>query len=107
MYVLNKVSLPGWELRSKHLQVIRQMLERHVCSQCRWTKADYDKWKRENPEEAMSADGEFECPEGVNPYTYSDLFPENYIDLPDMEKIDLLLDTACGCEFMFEDEQDA
>lgn len=104
MYILDKVSHPGWELRSEHIQHIRWMLEKHVCPQCKWNKADYDKWKRENPSEALAAEEDFEVVDGMNPYTYSDLFPENYADLPDMEKINLLLDTACGCEFCFEEE---
>ena len=103
MYLLYKVSHPGWELRSKHIQHIHCMLEQQVCDSCKWTKADYDEWRRESLEEAISAQEDFELPAGMNPYTYSDLFPENYAELPDMEKINILLDTACGCEFVFEE----
>lgn len=103
MYVLDKVSHPGWELRSNHIQHIRWMLEQHVCSKCKWTKEDYDKWRRENPEEAISASEDFELPEGMNPYTYNDLRPETYDQWSDLEKVEWLLDTACGCEFYFEE----
>lgn len=84
------------------------MLEQHVCDSCRWTKADYEKYYAENPQELedepfLKLESEEMVTRGTNPTTFSDFFPENYKDLPDMKKIDLLLDTACGCEFVFEE----
>jgi hypothetical protein len=84
------------------------MLEEHVCNTCKWTKADYDKYYAENPQELEDEEFlrlEFEdmVANGRNPTTFSDFFPEDYRSLTDMEKIDLLLDTACGCEFYFEE----
>lgn len=108
MYLLYKVSHPGWELRSEHIQHIHCMLEQQVCDSCKWTKADYEKYYAENPED-LEDEGflrlEFEdmVAKGRNPTTFSDFFPENYAELPDMEKINILLDTACGCEFVFEE----
>lgn len=109
MYILDKVSHPGWELRSEHIQHIRWMLEKHVCGSCRWTKAQYETYMANHPgeedEEFLKLEAEGMVGRNINPTTFSDFFPENYEDLPDMQKIDLLLDTACGCEFVFEEEQ--
>lgn len=109
MYLLDKVSYPGWELRSEHIKDIRWMLEQHVCNSCKWTKADYDNYLAEHPEEQedeefLKLEAEGMVSRYINPTTYSYFFPENYQDLSDMQKIDLLLDTACGCEFIFEEE---
>lgn len=111
MYLLDKVSHPGWELRSNHIQHIRWMLEQHVCNSCRWTRADYENYYAKNPhemedEEFLKLEAEGMVGRNINPTTFSNFFPENYSDLPDMQKIDLLLDTACGCEFCFEEEED-
>lgn len=110
MFILDKVSLPGWELRSEHIQHIRWMLEQHICNQCRWTKQDYDNHMTAFPEELEDEDFLREesadmVSKNINPLTFSEFFPETYKELSDMEKIDLLLDTACGCEFYFEETE--
>jgi hypothetical protein len=88
------------------------MLEEHVCKSCRLTKADYEKYYAKNPhemedEEFLKLEAEGMVGRNINPVTFSEFFPENYSDLTDMQKIDLLLDTACGCEFCFEEEENA
>lgn len=107
-YTLDKMSMPGWELKSDHLHHIVWMLDQHVCNNCKWTKADYDEYIKEHPweteDEKLMAE---EClDDDCNPYSFCDFFPENYKELPDQEKIDLLMQTACGCEFDFRDAED-
>lgn len=105
-YTLDKLSSPGYLLKTDHLEHIHWMLEQCVCKNCKWTRADYEKWKEENPKEAAEAEEYFDLEDGWNPYTYGDMFPDNYDDLSLQEKIDLLMSTACGCEFDFRDAVD-
>jgi hypothetical protein len=107
-YTLYKLSHKGWQLKSDHIEHIRWMLERHVCSNCKWTRADYDQYIKSTPweteDEKLMAE---EClDDDRNPYSFCDFFPENYKDLTEEEKIDLLMQTACGCEFDFVDSED-
>jgi hypothetical protein len=112
IYRLDKASNPGYTLESHHIHWIRWMLEQGVCAQCKWTKADYEKYAAENPEELLEEEEflrlEFAdmVEKGVSPLTFSDFFPDNYSELTDMEKINYLLSTACGCEFWFEEVED-
>lgn len=102
MFILDKMSHPGWELKTAHIEHVRWMLEQHVCKSCKMTEQEY---REAHKDEEQDIFGE-ECLEkGWNPFTYSDFFPENYKELPDKEKIDLLLMTACGCEFALDEEE--
>ena len=105
-YTLDKMSSPGWIFKTDHLEHIHWMLDQHVCKQCKWQRADYEKWKEENPKDAAEAEEYFDLEDGWNPYTYTDMFPDNYEELPLQEKVDLLMDTACGCEFDLIDSED-
>ena len=112
MYRLDKASNPGYTLESAHLHLIRWMLEQGVCVQCKWTKADYEKHLAENPEDYLEDDEELReeyadmAARGISPLTFSEFFPDKYSSLSDMEKVDYLLSTACGCEFWFEEIED-
>lgn len=103
-YTLDKMSSPGWEFKTDHLHHIVWMLDKHVCSHCKWTREDYDKWRKDNAAEILDEEGMLE--DGINPYSFTDFIPENYNELPDEEKISWLLGTACGCEFDFIDSED-
>ena len=112
IYRLDKVSNPGYTLESEHLHWIRWMLEQGVCDSCKWSKADYEKYTGENPEdledeEFLRLDADDKVARGINPLTYSEFFPDDYKSLSDEEKVDLLLSTACGCEFWFEESENA
>lgn len=100
LFILNKWSVPGWELRTDHIEHVRWMLEQHVCKMCKQTQAEFEA----NPEEEWDDD----YGEGINPYTLSEFFPEAeiYNQFSDREKIELLLDTACGCEYGLEEPYD-
>jgi len=112
IYRLDKASNPGYTLESEHIHWIRWMLEQGVCNQCKWTKADYEKHLAENPEYYLEEQEDLReefadmAARGISPMTFSEFFPENYADLPDMQKVDFLLGTACGCEFWFEETED-
>lgn len=113
MYVLEKYSSPGFKLEADDISWVRWMLEENTCDSCKWTKAQYEAYATENPEEVdegvdfMEEERKDMVSKGVNPTTFSDFFPENYKSLSDSEKINLLLDTACGCEFGYEEIEDA
>lgn len=79
-YVLTKLSSPGYELRTEHLSVVCSMLDSFVCGMCR--------------------EGDPEFPDVMPP------FPVDFEGLPLEEKTDILLSSACGCEFMLEVEND-
>lgn len=101
MYILSKMSYRDWELRSEHIQPIRLMLQQYTCDSCQWTREEYLEYIERFPNEQDEFSKEA-LAKGYNPNSYTDFFPENYADLPDAEKIALLLSTACGCEFFFE-----
>ena len=98
LYILEKYSSPGWKFEADDIGDIRWMFEQWVCNSCKWTEKDYAALDQSEKDELTEPD----TPEGVNPFTLTDFFPENYSELSDQEKIDLLLDTACGCEYGFE-----
>lgn len=94
MYILEKYSLPSWKLESDKLDIALWMLEHHVCNNCRMTKSQYADW--------LASEYPYDT-DAMETIDYSqDLFPENYFQLSEEEKIFALLDTACGCEFGFE-----
>ena len=111
IYRLDKASNPGYTLETNHIEWIRWMLEEGVCDSCKWTKADYEKYIAENPEELedeefLRLEAEDMVAKGISPLTFSEFFPDNYKQLSDMEKVNFLLSTACGCEFWFEETED-
>ena len=91
MHVLDKLSYPGWEFKSNHIEHILWMLDRHICDACKITEQDY----------LSQAEFDFEPEEGINPYTLDEFKPETYDQWSDLEKVEWLLGTACGCEFDF------
>lgn len=99
-YTLDKMSVPGWTFQTDHIHHVRRMLEGEVCGSCKMTQAEYDALPNKKDIEDLG------LPESVNPYTYTDFFPENYNELSDDDKIGWLLNTACGCEYDFEDAND-
>ena len=113
MYILEKYSSPGFKLEADDISWVRWMLEENVCGSCKWTQAQYKAYASENPTEVDEEDPYMEehreemVSRGINPTTFSDFFPENYSSLSDSEMINLLLDTACGCAFGFEETQNA
>lgn len=73
-YNLIKMSEPGFDLRTEHLQNVRNVLNLYVCSMCRRNEGT---WHR---------------------------FPENFDELSTEEQVRALLSTDCGCEFSLEEE---
>lgn len=77
------------------------MLEHHVCESCKLTKKQY----REQHTDTMDDEDAIENLKlGINPYTFTNLFPDNYDQLPYPDRIYLLLGSACGCEFEYDIE---
>ena len=109
MFVLDKMSMPGWEFKTNHIEKIFWLLDQSVCSICKMTKAEYEKSDLQ-----VDADYLDEEDEGINPYTFSEFNPytfsefkpETYDQWSMLERVEWLMGTACGCEFDFYDEAD-
>ena len=99
MLVLEKMSSPGWEFKSDHIEKIFWLLDQCVCSSCKMTKLEYT-----NHEGEYIVDENLE--EDINPFTFTDFKPETYDSWSLLEKVEWLMGTACGCEFDFYDEAD-
>lgn len=103
MYVLEKVSYPGWQIKAEEIEFCLQIFEGAVCNHCKMTKQDYDTfldswWAKSDHTVNPLYDEEYE------PDVF---FPDNYKGMGVREKIDALLDTACGCEYDFWIEEDS
>ena len=96
MFVLDKMSSPGWELKSDHIEHIFWLLDQCVCSSCKMTKIEYASYE--------DIEDEF-LEENINPFTRDEFKPETYDQWSMLEKVHWLMSTPCGCEFSFcEDE---
>jgi hypothetical protein len=74
-YNLIKISEPGFDLRTEHIGIVKNVLNLYVCSMCR-----------------------------RNEGTHYEGFPQNFEELSVNEQVDILLATDCGCEFSLEEE---
>jgi hypothetical protein len=99
MFVLDKMSVPGWQFKTDHIDQVFWLLDQCVCSSCKMTKQEY-----------ISHEGEYEVDEDwaedVNPFTLQDFKSETYDQWSTLEKVEWLMGTACGCEFDFYSEDD-
>lgn len=68
------MSGPGFDLRTEHIDHVRNVLNLYVCSSCRRNDGNW-------------------CQ-----------FPENFDQLSTEEQVRVLLSTDCGCEFSLEEE---
>ena len=91
MFVLEKMSTPGWEFRSKYIEHIYSQLDDHVCGLCKQTEAEY-----------MAATKEVDAEYEDGWYHFK---PETFSQWGYRDKIDWLLGTSCGCEFDFGEEE--
>jgi hypothetical protein len=73
MHRLTKLSSPGFTLETDHLHIILRHLDAGVCGLCR-------KGER----------------------GFSEPFPANFDELSERQRIDILMGTSCGCEYMVE-----
>lgn len=99
MLVLDKMSIPGWQFKSDHIEHIFWLLNQCVCSSCKMTKEEY-----------TNHEGEYIVDENIgddiNPFTFTYFKPETYDSWSMLEKVEWLMGTACGREFDFYDEAD-
>jgi hypothetical protein len=92
MLILEKMSVPGWQLKSEYIEPLLEMLEAHVCGMCTMTEAEYK-------QATLTVDAEYDD-------EYPQFKPDTYYSYSPIEKIDWLLGTPCGCEFDFYDEEE-
>lgn len=97
MLVLEKMSMPGWQFKTDHIEQIFWLLDQCVCSSCKMSKQEYIKH-----EGTYIVDEDIE--EDINPFTFTDFKPETYDSWSLLEKVEWLMGTACGCEFDFYEE---
>lgn len=102
MYILEKVSYPGWKLEAEEIHFPLSILEQSVCHHCKMTKQDYDTfleswWAKSDHTTNPLYDEEYEPDQ---------FFPDNYSEMTIEEKIHTLLNTACGVEYEFETKEE-
>jgi hypothetical protein len=98
MYILEKVSSPGWTLEAEEIDICLRVLEQSVCKHCKMTKQDYDTFL-----DSYWADTEHSSNEFTNEdYEPDEFFPDHYKDMSPIEKIEALLATACGLEYEYD-----
>ena len=102
MYILEKVSYPGWQLKAEDIHFPLSILEQSVCQHCKMTKRDYDTWLDSYWANTEHSSNEFDN-EDYEPDVF---FPDNYSEMTIDEKINTLLATACGCEYDYYTEED-
>jgi hypothetical protein len=91
-YKLTKLSKTGYELVTSDIDMIYDMLDRFVCSSCKVKQCEAEKYCNENDIENWE-----------RPHFIDEALPDDYDKLPTIEKVNWLMSTACGCEFMFEE----
>lgn len=100
MYILEKLSSPGWEIKAESIDFPLMILEKQVCLYCRMTKLDYDSFMDEWW--AKSDHGSNPFSTHYDDHEQDQFFPDHYDDMDPEEKINALLNTDCGAEYMFE-----
>lgn len=93
MFILEKMSTPGWEFRSIYIEHIYSQLEANVCGSCKLTEQEY----RTTTEQV---DVEYEED------NWHHFKPETFSQWSKLEQVEWLLGTSCGCEFDFDREED-
>jgi hypothetical protein len=100
MLVLEKMSMPGWEFKTDHIEHIFWLLNQCVCAKCKMTMLEYT-----NHEGKYTVDENLQ--EDINPFTSTEFKPETYDSWSLLEKVEWLMGTACGCEFDFYDDEES
>lgn len=91
-YKLTKISKTGYKLITSDIEMIYDMLDQFVCNSCKVKQCEAEKYCDENGIEDWERDDFVE-----------NAFPNDYDTLPTLEKVNWLMSTDCGCEFMFEE----
>lgn len=91
-YKLTKLSKVGFELTTSDIEMIYDRLDEFVCTICTVKQSEAEKYCEENSIEGFSREQFIE-----------EAFPDDYDSLPTLEKVEWLMSTACGCEFMFKE----
>lgn len=87
MYELIKLSDPGFELKTDDIRIVRNVLDGFICQSCMKTVSELD-IKDQDPAEIK--------------YLQNTAKPDNYDELNDQEKVNFMLGTSCGAEFMLD-----
>ena len=98
MWILDKMSMPGWEFKTEHIDQVLWILDQCVCQGCQMTEQDYL--------HTIEFSSEPDPEDGINPYTMDEFKPETFNQWSALEKVEWLLGTSCGCEFYFYNEMD-
>lgn len=99
-YVLDKMSGPGFHLKTDSISVLRLVLESHVCTYCMLTKEELIESAKAQSEEDKEAWGSEQEVNEITEYEFA--FPDDYCEMTEEEKVDALMSTCCGAEFFYE-----
>lgn len=105
-YKLTKMSAPGWTFTTKHKHLIASMLKSEVCGSCTSTKNQFMQRVEEREDCVFGIEEQDLVEQNINPFTFTDFFPEDFTELSVDDKIMYYLSTACGCEYDYEEEED-
>ncbi|UUW39871.1 hypothetical protein VP14_184 [Vibrio phage VPMCC14] len=91
-YKLTKISKTGFEFSTSDIEMIYDRLDEFVCTSCKVKQSEAIKYCDENNIEDFERE-----------HFIQEAFPDDYDNLPTLEKVEWLMSTACGCEFVFEE----
>lgn len=91
-YTLTKFSKVGFELTTTDINMVYNKLNRFVCSSCKVKQCEAEKSCEENDMESFEKE-----------HFIENAFPDDYDILQTLEKVEWLMSTDCGCEFMFKE----
>lgn len=96
---LIKLSAPGWEKSFTHWADVRKELQGWICADCK--ASSHYRYHHVLHEKVAAGTSREEAIE-IAREEASLCLPDNFMSLDDETKVECLLDTVCGAEFMVE-----
>ena len=105
MYKLIKLSAPGFTLETNEIGHVYTVLDQFVCTSCTTLESELRDTLKKDYNEGKLTKEEYETEVWSIDNNYSGM-PDNWKELDTHKLVDILLGTACGCEFYLEEEND-
>lgn len=109
MYTLAKISRPGFELKTEHIEIVRKILENEICSMCTLQKEGSVEHegltvnKNYYNELIDNTNSLYEQHDGYKTITKNNL---EKLKIVDKAMVYELLTTSCGAEYWFEHKEE-
>lgn len=103
-YKLYKQSAPGFTLETNTIDHVYTVLNQYVCASCTTPRSELRSKLSEDFKSGELTEEEYETELWSLDNDYSGL-PDNWKELDIHDVVDMLLGTACGCEFYLEEER--